>query len=207
MAGSHLPEFAMSTGKVLDALQALRKSSKVDEAAEFWSNILDMFFPVTQGFETTTFYSTPDRIMLVLRRVLDADGDTIFDDGEITAILVVDCRTPTESETQSSQEASPEKNEAQEGDDDDDVDDSDKKPVEAAEAAETEPYEERLVSEFGVISTGLQADLVCNVEVSCKFASQMSIIHLLQGSEMGSANLAKASGRDKTEQWLRDMAN
>jgi hypothetical protein len=202
MTATHLPEFAMSTGKVLDALQALRKSSTVDEAAKFWSKILEMFFPVAQGFETTTFYSTSDRVMLALRRAVDADGDTIFDDGDITAILVVDCRTPTESAAQS-QEGSPEKNEALDGDNDD----SDKDRGKPTETAETEPYEERLVSEFGVISKGLQADLVRDVEVSCTSVSQLSTIQLLQGSEMGSANLAKASGRDKTEQWLRDMAN
>ncbi|QKX58722.1 uncharacterized protein TRUGW13939_05849 [Talaromyces rugulosus] len=202
MTASHLPEFAMSTGKVLDALQALRKSSTVDEAAKFWSKILEMFFPVTQGFETTTFYSTSDRVMLTLRRVVDTDGDTIFDDGEITAILVVDCRTPPESEAQS-QEASPEKNEALDGGNDD----SDRDRRKPTETTETEPYEERLVSEFGVISKGLQADLVRDIEVSCTSASQLSIIQLLQGSEMGSVNLAKASGRDKTEQWLRAMAN
>jgi hypothetical protein len=201
MTATHLPEFAMSTGKVLDALQALRKSSTVDEAAKFWSKILEMFFPVAQGFETTTFYSTSDRIMLALRRAVDADGDTIFDDGDITAILVVDCRTPTESEAQS-QEGSPEENEALDGDNDD----SDKDRGKPTETTETESYEERLVSEFGVISKGLQADLVRDVEVSCTSVSQLSTIQLLQGSEMGSANLAKASGRDKTEQWLRDMA-
>jgi hypothetical protein len=189
MATSHLPEFAMSTGKALDALQALRKSSTVDEAARFWSKILEMFFPVAQGFETTTFYSTSDRVMLALRRVLDADGDTIFDDGEITAILVVDCRTPTESEAES-----------QDGDEGSDRGES------TESEPETEFYEERLVSEFGVISNGLQADLIYNVEVSCKCASQMSV-QLLQGSVMASANLAKASGRDKTEQWLRDMSS
>ncbi|CRG84117.1 hypothetical protein PISL3812_01447 [Talaromyces islandicus] len=206
MMASHLPEFAMSTGKVLDAVQALRKSSTVDEAARFWSRILDMFFPVAQGFETTTFYSTSDRVMLALRRVLDADGDTIFDDGEITAILVVDCRAPTEPETQS-QNGSPGKNEARDGDDSDHDSDRGKRPeTEPEPEPEPEPYEERLVSEFGVISKGLQADMIRNVEVSCKCASQLSI-QLLQGSEMGSANLAKASGRDKTEQWLRDMAS
>ncbi|KAH8704959.1 hypothetical protein BGW36DRAFT_456513 [Talaromyces proteolyticus] len=192
MAISYLPEFIMSTGRLLAAIQALRKSSSANETSEFWTQVLDIFFPETEGFEISTIYKTSDHAILVLRRIKDADGDVIIDDCDMKNILVIDCQPPpisttatVESEVSVNLKGTPDN--------------------QGAKVEGEATHEERLPSDFGVTAIGTQAIFVRDAELLAISAAHSHTsqdeIHL-HGSKIGSANLAKASGRDQVEKWL-----
>lgn len=75
------------------SLRELQKSSTTPaDMARIWLEILAIFFPIDQGFSHVQALSTSARVLLLVQRGRDHDGDTIVDDEPRPSLLVVDCR-------------------------------------------------------------------------------------------------------------------
>jgi len=172
MAQDDMTNFALSTGQIIAAIHRLpRSSTTAADVAKTWLDILEIFFPDSDGFERIDAHSTHDRVLIEVQCVKDSDGDVVVDDNDRESFLVLDCR-PKSTVGCDSQFASPA---------DGDQDDS---PL-----------------SFRVICFGAQA-VFLKVVASSGIYQETSP---LCGVKMGSANLIKASGRDATENWLREI--
>lgn len=175
-----MTNFAVSTGQLGAAIRSLaRRSTTTADAARIWLDVLGVFFPNDQGFERVEAYSAPNCVLMEVRRDRDSDGDAIVvdDNNNAKAPFLIVDCRPHNTFGYNWELDSLQDNNHREG---------------------------GIVSfKFGVISIGAQTVFLEDVVAS----HAMQDTPALRGVRVGSANLIKASGRDKTEEWLRCIRN